>query len=379
MITHTQNERTSMKRYTIRASAAILFATLAGCSSSDPTTPSGSFLNGTASDPQIGLVINSTGRALTMFQLGDPAEQRQIPLGISNTITPIGLSRRGLNAVIPLGQAASVALIDLPGERIVRFFTVVSGNLSGSVFLDDTTVLVANLVDDYVGKFAIDQASGSITETVAVAPAPGAVLTDGSLAYAISGNLDENFAPLGNGIVTVIDPSSMTVVGTVTSGGTNSQAAAFGPDGLLYVVNTGDFVGEGSVTIIDPGTRQVVATVNGFGTAPGNISIDGNGLAYVSGFAAGTLVWNTATRQFVRGTNDAVCARVDLSDPTSACRGAFAATVDRSGSVYQVFFGDTFQNLPPAVFVFDPVTFTLRDSIPAGIGPSSLDIAVFGN
>lgn len=368
-----------MQPYIFRASTAVLVAALAACSSTDPVNPSGSFLAGTASDPQIGLVVNSTGRALTMFQLGNPAEQRQIPLGTSNAITPIGLSRRGLNAVIPLGEAASVALIDLPGERIVRFFTVASGNLSGSVFLDDRTVLVANLVDDYVGKFAIDQANDTITETVAVAPAPVVVLTDGSLAYVVSGNLDPSFAPLGNGIVTVIDPSSMTVVGTITSGGTNSQAAAFGPDGLLYVVNTGDFVGDGSVTIIDPATRQVVATVGGFGVAPGSISIDGNGLAYVSAFSTGTMVWNTATRQFVRDPGNAVCARLDISDPGSACRGAFAATADRNGTVYQVFFGDSFQNLPPAVFVFEPVTFDLRDSLDVGIGPSSLDIAVFGN
>jgi len=314
-----------------------------------------------------------------MFQLGNPAEQRQIPLGASSTITPVGLALRGLSAVIPLGSAGSVALIDLPGERIVRFFTVVSGNLSGSVFLDDRTVLVANLVDDYVGKFAIDQASDAITQTVAVAPAPSAVLTDGSLGYVVSGNLDENFVPLGNGIVTVIDPVTMTVVGSVTTGGTNSQSAAFGPDGLLYVVNTGDFVGDGSVTIIDPGTRQVVTTIGGFGPGPGSISIDGNGLAYVSAFFTGTMVWNTATRQFVRDQSNPVCARVDLSDPASACRGAFAATVDRTGSLHQVFFGDTFQGLPPAVFVFEPATFAVRDSVDAGIGPSSLTIAVFGN
>lgn len=369
-----------MQPYAFRASTALLLLSLAACSSSEPAGPSGgSFLDGTPADPQIGLVVNSTGRALTMFQLGNTSEQRQIPLGASSTVTPVGLSRRGFSAVIPLGSAGSVALIDLVGERIERFFTVASGNLSGSVFLDDKTVLVANLVDDYVGKFVIDQASAAITETVAVAPAPSAVLTDGSLAYVVSGNLDENFVPLGNGIVTVIDPLTMGIVGTVATGGTNSQAAAFGPDGLLYVVNTGDFVGDGSVTIIDPGTRQVIATVGGFGPGPGSISIDGSGLAYVSAFFTGTMVWNTGTRQFVRDPSNPVCARVDLSDPVSACRGAFAATADVNGKVYQVFFGDTFQSLPPAVFVFDPVTYALSDSLDAGIGPSSIDVAVFGN
>ena len=376
-----------MQPYVLRASTAILLAALVSCSSTEPVDPSGtepvdpsgSFLDGTASDPQIGLVINSTGRALTMFQLGNPAEQRQVPLGASSTVTPVGLSRRGLNAVIPLGSAGSVALIDLPGERITRFFTAPSGNLSGSVFLDDRTVLVANLVGDYVGKFTIDQASDAITETVAVAPAPNAVLTDGSLAYVISGNLDDSFLPLGNGIVTVIDPATMTLVGTVTTGGTNSQSAAFGPDGLLYVVNTIDFVADASVTIIDPGTMQVVTTVSGFGPGAGSISIDGNGLAYVSAFFTGTMVWNTATRQFVRDPSNPVCARLDISDPTSACRGAFAATADRNGILYQVFFGDLSQNLPPAVFVFEPVTFAVRDSLDAGVGPSSLDIAVFGD
>ena len=74
----------------------------------------------------------------------------------------------------------------------------------------------------------------------------------------VSGNLDQNFTPLGSGIITVIDPATMTPIDTIESGGTNSSAAAVGPDGLVYVVNTEDFVADGSVTVIDPSTLQVV-------------------------------------------------------------------------------------------------------------------------
>ena len=52
---------------------------LTSCSSDPATTPSRSFLEGASDDPQIGLLINSTGRALTMFQLGDPAG---VPVGL---------------------------------------------------------------------------------------------------------------------------------------------------------------------------------------------------------------------------------------------------------------------------------------------------------
>ena len=360
-----------------RLAGPLVVLALLGACSSDPVTtpPDRSFLQGTADNPQIGLLVNSTGRAVTLLQLGDASAVRQIPLGASSAVTPVGLSRAGLLAAVPLGAAASVALIDLGTERIERFFLFPGGNATGSVFVDGRTVLAASLVDDYVGRIRTDQPSDAIEDTVAVAPAPAAIVTDGSLAYVISGNLDPNFAPLGDGIVTIIDPVTMTVVDTIFSGGTNSQAAAFGPDGLLYVVNTIDFVTDGSLTIIDPTTRQIVTTVPGFGIGPGNISIDGAGLVYVSGFFSGTVVWNSTTRQFVRDASNPVCAPV--AGPGSACRGAAAASTDRDGRVYQAFFGDSFNGLPAAVFVYEPGTYQLSDSLAAGVGPISIDIAIF--
>ena len=94
--------------------------------STGPTYPAG-FLGGTSSDHEIGAVVNATGNSVTLFQVGSPTTQQQISLGTSSTITAVGLSIGGTHAAVPLGDAASVALIDLTTASITRFFTFASG------------------------------------------------------------------------------------------------------------------------------------------------------------------------------------------------------------------------------------------------------------
>jgi hypothetical protein len=355
--------------------ALLVAATLAGCGS-DGTGPAREFLDGTPRDPQIGLVVNSTGKALTMFQLGDPSMVHAIPFGASSAITPTGMTIDGSRAAVPLGNAASVALVDLRTEQIERIFTFPSGNATGATFADATTLLAANTTDDYLGRVTLNQAASDITETVAVAPAPTAVVMAGGRAFVISGNLDENFTPLGNGIVTAVDPVTLEVLGTIEAGGTNTSAGAVAPNGLLYVVNTEDFVADASVTVIDPAALQAVRTVHGFGPGAGSIHIDDAGLAYLSSFGGGTVVWNTATEAFVRGPADPVCARLTPAIG-SPCRGAFDATRAKDGTVYQTFFGSASESLSPYVFVYDPGTYDLTDSVAVGVGPSAIEIRTF--
>ncbi len=356
-----------------RTTAALAVLALGGCDENATTGAQLGFLDGTDDNPQIGLIVNSLGRSVTLFQLGDPAERREVALGASSAVTPVALSVSGSRAAVPLGNAASVALLDLQGLRPVRFFLFPSGNATGSVFADEQTVFVANLVDDVVGRFTADQAEDDIVDVVDVAPAPSAVLLSGNEVLVISANLDDAFAPLGNGVVTAIDPATLEVRGAVESGGTNSMAAALGPDGLLYVVNTGDFVSPGSLTIIDPETLQEVETVGDMGVGPGAIFIDADGLAFVSGFFFGTIVWDTESRAFVRDESDPVCARL----MNGSCRGAFDAETDANGDLYQVFFGSAAEGLDPAVFLFEAGTFALRDSVSAGLGASSIEIREF--
>jgi hypothetical protein len=350
-------------------------AAVCALSCSDATTApvAPGFLGGTASDHEVAVVVNSLGRSVTLFQHGSPATQEQVPLGTSSTITPTGMSVRGRQAAVPLGDAASVALIDLQSATVTRFFTFTSGNATGSAFVDDTTIIAANLLTNVAGRFTTGQASGAITNTVTVAPQPTAVAVTGGRAFIVSSNLDENFEPIGNGIVSAVDPATMKLLGTATMGGTNSTDISVGPDGLLYVLNTGDFVNPGSLTVLNGATMQVVANVANAGVGPGAVYVDASGLAYISGFLFGTAVWNTKTQQFVRSPDNGICAKL----AGGSCRGAFATTTDKAGNVYQAFFGSSSQNLPPYVFVFKAGTFALSDSVAVGSGPSALTIRVF--
>lgn len=352
---------------------AALLATVASCSSDSTAPIAPGFLGGTADNRQVGVVVNATGKSVTLFQLGNPSNQQKIALGTSSTVTPTGLAVRARRAAVPLGNAGSIALINLETATVQRYFAFASGNATGSAFADDTTIIAANLMTNVVGKATVNQASDAITATASVAPQPTAIAVSGGRVLVVSANLDANYSPIGNGIVTAIDPKTMQVVGTATMGGTNSTDGAVGPDGLLYVVNTGDYVNQGSLTIVNPATMAVVATVPNIGVGPGAIYIDAGGLAYISSFSVGTVVFNTATRTFVRGPSNPVCAKV----ASGSCRGAFAATTNANGDVYQAFFGSTSQGLAPYVFVYKASTFALTDSIAVGSGPAALTIRTF--
>lgn len=353
---------------------ALLFAA-AGCGSNDsvtnPVAPG--FLGGTATEHQIGVVLNSTGKSLTLFQVGSPATTQTVALGTSSAATPVSFSLRGRRAAVPLGNAASVALVDLAAGSVTRYFTFPSGNATGSAWVDDNTVIATNPSTNVVGRFRVDQSGTAIADTVRVTLGPTEVVIGGNRAFVISAN-DTTFPYQNNGVVTAIDPTNMTVVGTASTGGTNPTSAAVGPDGKLYIVNTGDYASPGSLSIINPSTLAVEATIPGMGVGPGGITIDGNGLAYISGFYFGTIVWDTRSRQFVRGPANPVCAPIAA---TGQCRGAFSSALATDGTLYQAFFGSASEGLAPQVFVYTARTYALRDSVAAGSGPAEIQVRTF--
>lgn len=332
------------------------------------------FLDGTVSDPRVGLVVNSLSNAVRLFRVGDPDGSREIALGASSAVTATGLSVRGERAAVPLGNAASVAVIDLRSRQIEGFFLFPSGNATGSDFVDDQSVLAANQETDEVGKFSLGQASQNITETASVAPFPTDVITvSPSRVLVISANLDDNYLPAGEGVVTAIDPGTMTVTGTVETGGRNPQFGDLGPDGLLYVTNTGNYVDPSTLAIIHPETLTRVGLVEGFPAGSGHVHVDREGRAYVSGYFFGTVVWDSVTESFLRGPGDPVCAPL----AGGGCRGASSAYTAADGTLYQTFFGSPGQGLAPWVFRYSPERWELADSVPSGLGPTEVEIHVF--
>jgi DNA-binding beta-propeller fold protein YncE len=335
------------------------------------------FLQGTTSDRGIALSVSSLRRSVLMVQTGSPNTRLEIPLGASTTITPVDLSVRGTRAAVPLGNAASVALLDLNVARVDRVFTFPSGNATGSAWVNDSTFVVCNQTDDYCGRVRVSQTALTIADTVRVTQFPTDVVVSGGRVFVVSSNLDENFAPAGNGVVTELSAATNRVVRTFTVG-RNPQAITPSTDGTrLFVTNSGDFgSANGTLSIINLATNTVDAPVTGFGEFPGPVTVDASGRVFVSSFDYGTMVWNSTTRAFVRGTGNTVCARLTGTSGTP-CRGASGAAVALNGNLYQAFFGSAAQSQPSYLFVFDGSTFALRDSVPMPVGTNSVRVLSF--
>lgn len=368
------SRRSASSRLTpvLSVAAGLLLMSACSDSSSGPEREPG-FLDGVDGNPEMGLVVNTLENAVRIFPLGDPGLERVVELGAGETLTPTSLSVGDRDVVVPLGNAASVALVNPETQEVSRFFVFDQGNATGSTFTGPGEVLVANLDTNEVGRILLSQGGDRISQMVPVAPRPTALAMAGDRAAVLSSNLDENFAPMGQGVVTILDPSTLAVLAEVETGGTNPSSMAVGPDGLIYVVHSENFVQEGSVAVIDPEAGTLLEVVPGFGVGPGSIHVDRSGLVYVSGFFLGTVVWDSRSGAFLRSPANPVCAPL----AGGGCRGASAAATDRDGRLYQVFFGSPAEGIPGQIFIYEGSGFALSDSIPAGEGPTDLVITTF--
>ncbi len=356
------------RRHAALLALAAIF-TLAACSDDTPSPPN--FLDGTPSDAGILLAVN-LDKALFMLQTGAPDVTESIALGTSSAVTPVGLAVSGTHAAVPLGNAASVAYVDLSSETVDRYFTFPSGNATGVAFANASTVVVCNQTTDQCGKFDPSQAGNELTGLVTVTPFPTSVVASGGRVFVVSSNLDDNYMVAGPGVVTELNPTTMEVVRTWDVGTNPQYAAAY--SGKLYVVNSGDYgLNNGTLSVITLGSNTVQAPIDGFGDFPGPINIDSRGHALISSFNYGTAVYNTVTETFLKSPAVPLCA------PSSggACRGAADATTAANGDIYQAFFGSAALSEPAYYFVYDGDTFALKDSIAVPIGPSGLVAATF--
>jgi hypothetical protein len=301
--------------------AALAAAVVLGCAETTAPLP----------DPEeVLLAVNSTANTLSIVPVDGPSSAIQVPLG-GTTPTPTGVSAREGVAIVPLGLDNAVAVVDLRAAMVLRTVPLPDNSgATGSAIVDDSIAYVGNPNLNSVSR--INYLTGLTSEVpVGVYPS-GLVFTRGKV-FVLNSNLDETFSPAGPSWLTVVDPETNARAAGVDSipltGEGNASYAAVGSDGLLYVMNTGNFfAGEGRLSVVDPLARVEVASFAGFGTGPGNVAADADARIFVSSYSEGVMEFNLDSNKVVRGAGQGIPI------PTNA-----TVAVDSKGRVYGIESG----------------------------------------
>lgn len=282
------------------AAAAPAFAALAlaACGTDSPSEPA------PTPTAEVGVIVNSQDHSLSVFSVDEPQSVTTIGLGPDGS--PVTVAARGAIAVIPLGTFPAAAVVDLRTAAVVDTVGLPEGSgATGVAFLNDSIALVANSGRNSVSPIHVGR--GEPGEELAVGGYPQAIVAVEDTAWVLNAELGDDFQPTGPGTISLVAGDPLQVVRTDTLSATNPGSGIVGPDGRLYIVNSGRFgEGEGSVSVVDRATLEEVAHIDGFGDFPGSIAIDADGRAYVGSFAYGMAVWDTQTREFIRDPSEAV-------------------------------------------------------------------------
>lgn len=277
------------------ALAAVLLAGCGDGGTSQPELPT---------SVEVAVVLNSVDVSLTVFQVDDATASSTIGLGPDGS--PIGMSISGATVAVPLGFVPAVAIVDLETATVLRTIPLPTGSgATGVAFLDDSRILVANPNLNTVVPVNVE--TGQLGAEIDVGKFPQHILAVGARVFVLNAELGPDFLPERTGTVTVLDRNTLEVVSTIELSGENPQSAAVGPDGLVYVINSGRFFGgNGSVSVVDPATLSEVLHVDGFGDFPGGAAFGPDGRLFTSSFSHGVVIWSPTTGGFTRAPDNAV-------------------------------------------------------------------------
>ena len=305
----------------LAVTALVVTALALGCADTNAPLP----------DPEeVLLAVNSTANTLSIVPVDAPSSAVAVALG-GTTPTPTGVSAREGVAIVPLGLDNAVAVVDLRAAAVIRTIPLPENSgATGSAIVDDSIAYVGNPNINSVSR--INYVTGATSEVPAGVYPSGLIFTRGKL-FVINANLDSTFSPAGPSWLTVIDPAINAEAPGIDSigltGEGNAAFATVGSDGLLYVMNTGDyFSGEGRLSVVDPLTRAEVASYAGFGTGPGNVAADADARIFVSSYTQGVMEFNLDSNKVVRGAGQGVPI------PSNA-----TVAVDSKGRVYGIETG----------------------------------------
>lgn len=342
---------------TLSATVALALFTSAACSEDSgivPPEPS--------PDPvPVGLVLASVDRTLTVFPVDSPAVSRGISLGTMGT--PTTMAVRGQTVAVPMGEGSTVTVVDLGSEAVTTTIALDAGSgATGIAYVNDSVAIVANPGLNSVTS--INTSSGAVVNSAPVGDSPSAVAVRGARAFVANRTL-ANSVPAGPGSVTVIDAASLSTVTTITLTGVGPTALGFGPDGRLYVLNSGiSGADNASLSVIDPNTLTEVAHYAGFGESPTSMVFGHDGTLYAASAAFGVLAWRAGTRTFARAPSQAIT-------PAGATSAA-AVGVDEGGRLYALAASCS----GPSVAHRLDASYAVTTSIAVGSCPTSIEFAI---
>ena len=282
--------------------------------------------------PEIGIIVNSTDVSVTLFAVDTPGVTRSIGLNPGGAGSPATIAARENLAIVPLGLFPAAAIVDLLTDSVRSVPLPSNSGATGVAFLNDSIAYVANSNLNTVSVINTFTATAGAEIPVGIFPQAIVTRNNRDEVYVLTAQL-ENFVPARPGRISIIDANTNTVTDSIILSGLNPAAAVFGSDGLLYVINSGNFAqGNGSLSVVNVGTRQEVEHHEGFGEFPGDIAYGPMGRVHVSAFAYGIAVWDAVADSFIRPPADPV-----VIDGNSSSSGVGFDSVDR---LYSLIPGD---------------------------------------
>ncbi len=197
--------------------------------------------------------------------LSDAVERNLAPLGS----VPADIEIRGNRAYVVNGFSDNIQVFDLsqdPPDLIGTIAVPPSSNPIDMAFSDDTHAYVANNIGQSVALVNVNTrvcetlivraGQGGTTapcqNVITVAGIPfeepvGVAVTNGRV-YVTNNNLDENFNPMGNGFISVINATNNQFITIIPATGVNTTSMV-ASDGILYAMNNG-------AVLFDPETNE---------------------------------------------------------------------------------------------------------------------------
>ncbi len=313
------------------------------------------------------LVVNSGDPSLTIFPVNPSSFANAIFLSYPNA-TPVSVTARGRIALVPLGDANMVAVVDLIAKGVTATIPLASGSLATeAIILDDSVAYVANRNLNSVTR--INYLRGD-TASVRVGRTPTMLLTARGKLFVVNANLapcanaPERSCIGGPSWITVIDPATNARADGRDSiplpGPGNASFAGIGGDGQVYVLSLGALDStshEPRLSIIDPVSRSEIGNFGGFGPSPGRIASDGGDRLFISSSVSGLMEFNTRSHTIVRGAGQGIAIPNNSS-----------AAVDSRGQVYAIESGDCAAHQAGRIRIFRP-DLTESGSFQVGICP----------